>query len=111
MLEEVERMSTKFDIDNVDPLTEYLGCIMHFNDPTDENCPRSVTMTQPTLIQRLTDDFNPLQTSMTTPVAHKTRLLKARADDCVPTSQQKDYRSIVGLLIREMVQTRCDECC
>ena len=108
MLEEVERMSTKFDIDNVGPLTEYLWCIMHFNDTIIENCPRSVTMTQPTLIQRLTDEFNPLQTSMTTPGAHKTRLLKAPADECVPPSQQKEYRSIVGILIHIARWTRPD---
>ena len=72
---------------------------MHFNEASEKNSPRYVTLTQPTLIQRFDDEFSPLQTTMTTPVAHKTRLLKPREDEAVNAKEQKTYRSIVGLLI------------
>ena len=60
VLDGVKKMSEKFAIDDVGEMTEYLGCVLKFNrEPLTEEMP-SVTLTQPTLIQRFDDEFSPI---------------------------------------------------
>ena len=99
VLEEVSGMSKKFAVDDVGEMTEYLGCVLKFNrENTDKEHP-SVTLIQPTLVQRFEDEFSPLQTNMTTPVAQRTRLRRPKEGEAVSEVCQKSYRTIVGILI------------
>ena len=101
-------MSKKFAVDDVGEMTEYLGCVLKLNRENTQKEHPSVTLIQPTLIQRFEDEFSPLQTNMTTPVAQRTRLTRPKEGEAVSGACQKSYRTIVGILIHITRWTRPD---
>ena len=89
-------------------MTEYLGCVLKFSRASPQKEHPSVTLIQPTLIQRFEDEFAPKLTNMTTPVAHRTRLTRPKEGEAVSSTCQKTYRSIVGILIHVARWSRPD---
>ena len=80
-------------------MTEYLGCVLKFSRASSQKEHQSVTLLQPTLIQRFEDEFSPKLTNMATPVAHRIRLARPKEGEAVSSACRKTYRSIVGILI------------
>ena len=90
-------MSEKFAIDDVGKMTEYLGCVFYRVNSRNEH--PSVTLAQPTLVQRFDDEFKPIKCTMTTPIVHMTTLVKPEEHERVSPRQQTMYRSSLGVLI------------
>ena len=97
-------MMSRFDCDEVGELKEYVGCKVDIN--RDE---RSITLTQPVLLQSFEDEFDlPEGAFPRTPAIAGDVLLRGEVKDHIAYVQQKKYRSGVGKLLHMMRWSRPD---
>ena len=97
VLDEVEQLKKVFDVDNVGPLKDYLGCKLEF----DWNAP-VCKLTQPVLVQSMKDLHGAhMSKQVKVPATAGTTLPKADPSDpdVVDKRGQKEYRGLVGQLL------------
>jgi hypothetical protein len=88
------KMMSRFDCDEVGELKEYVGCKVDIDRKE-----RSVTLTQPVLLQNFADEFElPEGASPRTPAVAGDVLVRGEVKDQVSYKEQKLYRSGVGKL-------------
>jgi hypothetical protein len=93
-----QQMMDHFDCDEIGELKEYVGCKVDIDKEE-----RSVTLTQPVLLQSFEDEFNlPEGAHPRTPAIAGDVLLKGEEKDQVQIKEQKKYRSGVGKLLHMM---------
>ena len=93
VLQTISNIKNHFEVDDVGPLHEYLGCIIAFSDDRS-----SCKITQPVLIKRLSDEFAPTGVeSHATPAAAGVLLSRAAVGGESTPQAQTEYRQLTGL--------------
>ena len=104
VLKEIDHMKTKFEVDDVGPLSDYLGCNLDFNWTE-----RSCRFTQPVLIQSLRDEHKASDKPVPLPAQAGVNLRRpAEGEEVLSAEQQKTYRGIVGRLLHMTAWSRPD---
>ena len=104
VIEEKEKMKLRFDCDDIGELKEYVGCkIVH------DRAERSVTITQPVLLQSFTDEFElDHDKQHETPAVAGEILRKGEEKDFVSQEKMKKFRSGTGKLLHLTKWSRPD---
>jgi hypothetical protein len=96
------QMKDRFDCDDIGELKEHVGCKVDVNKRE-----RSVTLTQPVLLQSHTDEFNlSEERAPRTPAIAGDVLMRGEVKDQISAQDQKTYRSGVGKLLHMMRWSR-----
>uniref|UniRef100_A0A7S2KWV0 Integrase catalytic domain-containing protein n=1 Tax=Leptocylindrus danicus TaxID=163516 RepID=A0A7S2KWV0_9STRA len=99
---ELDKMKAIFDCKDLGEMKEYIGCKV---DRNDEKC--SIKVTQPVLMQSFQDEFDVKEgnEALYTPAPPGEVLPKCMDDEAVSPEEQTRYRSGVGKLLHEEVET------
>jgi hypothetical protein len=102
-----EAFKDHFEVDDVGPLEEYVGCKIEFDDSRD-----SMKLTQPILIQSLHDEYEISEKGQvpTTPAVPGEILQPIEESAKIGPHEQFLYRSCVGKMIHLMKWSRPDIC-
>ena len=81
------------------PITEYLGCRIDRVQHNNNNTADTVHLTQPVLIQSISDQFTPGPRPLPTPASQGTLLSNAAEGEVVDATLLRMYRAIIGKLM------------
>ena len=99
MKSESEKLASKFEVEDIGPLEEYVGCKIEIKEIEGK---RTLKFTQPVLVQSLVDEFELPNKKPATPAVAGLVLTKGDVDLALSTDMQTKYRSGVVKLLHIM---------
>jgi hypothetical protein len=95
VMEAKSLMTKQFECDDVGPLCEYLGCKVNY-----DMIKRVICLTQPVLLQSLSDEYELCEgKTPTTPATPNSILTKKNDDVLLSEAEASKYRTMVGKLL------------
>ena len=108
VLQEVDSIKGKFEVDDVGRLTDYLGCTITVTPDKDPAKSAGITLTQSVLIQTLIDSYYHEGTTSSTPACCGAALQPSAEGEEVGAEGSAEYQTIVGKLLHLANWTRPD---
>ncbi len=97
-------MKKHFECDNLGNMTQYIGCKI-----ARSNTSRAIKITQPVLVQSLTDKFDlPKGDPQTTPAKPGTTITKLLEEKALDSKKDTNYRAGIGKLQHLVRNSRPD---
>ena len=108
VLDEIDTIKTKFEVDDVGELKDYLGCQLDIKTDRDPTKPSSVTFRQPVLLQTLIDSYHISGATSDTPTFAGAQLHPSAEGEEVSAEKQAEYYTIIGKFLHLVNYSRPD---